>query len=448
MKTTIQLLLCLLVGLGAGIGLNWLMRPRVDVGQELSLIRQEIKASKMRDAAASATPVPSDVGQTLSSIREELKALKMRDATDVGQEISQLRQELKAGKVQEAPDASRALVLVRDYLQAGKMQDAYDALLAAMRMNPADYAVFQACLQFVAKATKENSEEDMALATDIHERAATLIPFLPLILLSEARQAHTDAGEALFPVKKQAKAEDPFADSEMLLSAAKQSDTPSAARATLLHEVESELNSQVRRVASTPDQSQEDQASFWKRWKSVREDYDSAQKEVLAALYQDDCRPRLLDWRKRVADFKAHSADCPVDKIYAANTEIVDLVEDGTRISRDLAPYLEAAVTPAITDNGTEQERLDRQLMQLAQLREWNYNRWVLDRIAKVKESSGKPFDKIKSLVGIDETRLAPYTLQQFTAAWQDQFDKCEESDTVHEKVEATKLRILRGMGK
>ena len=341
-------------------------------------------------------------------------------------------------------DASHELALVSEYLKMGKMQDAYDALLAAMRVKPSDYDVFQASLKFVETATKVNTDEAITLATDIHERAANIIPFLPLTRLKEARQAHTVAGEALFPIGKQSKADDPFAETEMLLAAITQPDMPSAARASLLREVEGELNSQVRRIASMPVKSPEFQTFFWDRWKSVRAKYDSVQKEVLDALYQDDCRLRLLDWRKKVADFNANRADCLIDKITATNTEIIALMDEGTRIYRDLTPYLEAAVESAIKDNGIDKATIDRQLMQLSQLREWNYNRWVLDRIAKVQESGGKPFDRLKSLLEIDETRLSPYAGQQFADIWKKLFDDCQEN----EKVEATKLRMLQGKGK
>ena len=137
-------------------------------------------------------------------------------------------------------------------------------------------------------------------------------------------------------------------------------------------------------------------------------------------------------------DFQKKGTSAGLDEVKKANNEILALVLEGQRASRDLAPYLEGGVEAAIKDE--KEDGLDKRLTRLARLREWNYNRWALDHTEKVEQSGGAAIERLKSLAAIDETRLAPYVGQRFTDTWKKLFDKCSED----EKVEATKLRILK----
>ncbi len=143
-------------------------------------------------------------------------------------------------------NASAELAAAKSHLDAGEMQNAYDALLAAMRVAPGDEKVFDTSLDFVRKAGKDANDEAIPLAQDIHQRAANLIPFLPLARLKDARAAHTQAGDELFAGKKASNPEDPLAEAESLLTAARRDNLPNFARARLLHEVEAELGGQAR----------------------------------------------------------------------------------------------------------------------------------------------------------------------------------------------------------
>src|SRR5262249_21984776 len=163
-------------------------------------------------------------------------------------------------------------------------------LLAAMRVAPGDEKVFDTSLEFVRKAVNDANDEDMPLAQDVHQRAANLIPFLPLARLKEARTAHTKAGDELFAGKKATRPDDPLTEADSLLTAARRANLPNFARARLLHEVEAELGSQARRVASTAMKPR-DEERFWNRWKAVKDRYEEAQRGVLIALYQEDCKP-------------------------------------------------------------------------------------------------------------------------------------------------------------
>jgi hypothetical protein len=334
-------------------------------------------------------------------------------------------------------DASAELAVASAHLNAGELQDAYDALLAAMRVAPTDEKVFDASLDFVRKAGKDGDDEAIPLAQDVHQRAANLIPFLPLARLKDARVAHTQAGDEVFASKRAANPEDPLAEAENLLTAARRASLPNFARARLLHEVEAELGSQARRVASTT-MKPKDEENFWNRWKGVKDSYEDAQKDVLTALYQQECRPRIQAWAKKVDEFNKQRASASLDEIHRANEELLALVVEGQRISRDLTPYLEGGVDAAGKDN--QEVGPDRHLNRLAQLREWNYNRWALNRAEKVEQSGGSALDKLRSLSVIDETRLAPYVGQRFTEVWKKFFEECSKDD----KVEATKARILR----
>lgn len=334
-------------------------------------------------------------------------------------------------------EASAELAAAKSHLDAGETQNAYDALLAAMRVAPGDEKVFDTSLEFVRKAGKDANDEAVPLAQDIHQRAASLIPFLPLGRLKEARTAHTQAGDEIFSGKKAGNPEDPLAEADNLLTAARRANLPNFARARLLHEVEAELGSQARRVASTA-MKPKDEESFWNRWKALKNRYEDAQKDVLAALYREDCKPRIMIWSKKVDEFKKQWARAGLDEIHRANEEILALVVEGQRISRDLTPYLEGGVEAAIKDN--QDGGPDKHLNRLAQLREWNYNRWALDRVDKVEQSGGSALNKLRSLAVVDEARLAPYVGQRFTEVWKKLFEDCSKDD----KVEATKLRILR----
>lgn len=332
---------------------------------------------------------------------------------------------------------AEALAAVKSYLDASEFYNAYDALLVAMRLAPGDKQVFDASLEFVRKAVaiKDSNEEAILLAQDIHQRAANLLPFLALKQIKEARAAHTKAGDELYSSKKGTNPESPFAEAERLLTAARKASFPASARARLLHEVEAELNSQARRVASTT-MKPEDENKFWEEWKKLKGRYEEAQKAVLAALYEHDLQPRVQAWVTKVKEFNEQRAEPGLDEINQVNNEIYILVTEGQRLSRDLTPYVEGGVEAAIKDNQGCDEHFNR----LARLREWNYNRWALDRVDKVEKSGGSALDKLKSLAVIDETRLSPYVLQRFTTVWNKFFNELSEDD----KVEATKLRILR----
>jgi hypothetical protein len=136
------------------------------------------------------------------------------------------------------------------HLAAGETQDAYDTLLFAMRIAPSDERVFSASLEFVRQAARLNSDESLALAEDIHERAANLIPFLPLSRLSSARVEHGEAGKSLVPDQKATNQDDSLAEPETLLKAAIDPHLPSFVRNRLLRDAEVELGGHAVRVVS------------------------------------------------------------------------------------------------------------------------------------------------------------------------------------------------------
>jgi hypothetical protein len=332
--------------------------------------------------------------------------------------------------------AQEAIALVIQQLQAGEVQYAYDALLAAMRIAPTNQAVFQASLNFIRKASATGNEDSILLADDVHERAANLIPFLPLSQLEKARKDHAAVGNTLHPPTQVANQDSPLAEAERLLDAVNVHQ-PSFVRARLLREVETELGKQSTRFASSQTPTN-DQERFWKRWKTAKDRYDKAESALLVNLYQETCQPQIRAWLKKVKDFNKEFADVDLEKIHQANSRILDLISEGQRIARDLAPYLEAGVPAALQVN--EQEGFDDHLVRLSQLREWNYNRWALDRVERVEQSGGDNLARLKSLAVIDESRLAPYVGQRLADVWKKFFDECSKDD----KVEATKIRILR----
>ncbi len=360
---------------------------------------------------------------------EEHEASRSSDSKKLDELLKQLSVEAKS------PAAE--LAAVDAHVNAGEMQAAYDALLAAMRIAPGDDRIFEASLEFVEAARQNGNDDTMTLALDIHQRAASLIPFLPLTSLQDARSKHVASGDELFATQADASAGDALAEAEDLLAAAGQHGLPGFARARLLSEVEAELGAQAR-VVATSNFPIEEAESFWKHWKAVKTRYEELQREALSVLYEEDCGPRLRTWSKRVDEFNKKRANTSLDEIHQTNDEILALLVEGQRISRDIAPYFEAGVEAAAKDN--QGSGPDKHLAGLAQLREWNYNRWALDRVEKVEQSGGTAFEKLKSLSAIDDARLAPFVGQRFSEVWKMFFDACSKD----EQVEATKFRILR----
>ena len=321
------------------------------------------------------------------------------------------------GTQSQTDGVQAALALSEEQLDAGQMQGAYDALLTAMRIAPGDQRVFDASLEFTRKASQADSDEAIPLAQDVHQRAAGLIPFLPLLRLKAARQAHTQLGDELFSNKAGSASEDPLSEAEAMLKAAQQPGLPNLAKTRLLNDVEAELGGEARWAAQTARKPPE-AAAFWKRWQGIKDSYDQVQKELLAAMYQEDCKPRIDAWHKQVDDLAQRSANVSLDQIHQASEEIVALVKQGQRLARDLVPYSEGGVPAAMKEEKDE----------------------GLDRIDQVAVAAGTPIEKLKSLAVIDESRLAPYVGEHFTEVWKKSFDASSKDD----QVQATKLRILR----
>jgi hypothetical protein len=117
---------------------------------------------------------------------------------------------------------------------------------------------------------------------------------------------------------------------------------------------------------------------------------------------------------------------------------IRDLVTQGQRLEREFSSYLEGGVEAATKETG--RDALSRRIVQLSELREWNYNRWALTQVTQVEGNGTAGFESIKVLAAIDETRLSAYVGQRLAEAWKKAFDACSSED----KVEATKLRVRR----
>jgi hypothetical protein len=336
------------------------------------------------------------------------------------------------------PDGlENALIAENQHLAAKRIQDAYDTLLFAMRIAPTDQRVFATSLEFVRQAARINSDESLALAEDIHERTANLIPFLPLSRLSEARVEHCEAGKSLFPPQRANKPDDPLADPESLLKASLDAHLPSFVRSRLLHDAEAELGGlAVRAVAVQMNSDHRDH--FWERWQSVKNRYDEAQAAYLACVYQEECNPKIEAWLKKADDLKAQATRDDVEQTSQFDQRILDLLADGQRLERDVAAYVEGGIEAAI--KGNPRDALSKRLTQLSELRDWNYNRWALARVDQIEANSGGALESLKSLTALDETRLSPYVGQRFAEVWKKNFDGCTKDG----KVEATKARILR----
>jgi hypothetical protein len=340
----------------------------------------------------------------------------------------------------EAPKADgvqNALALENRSLAAGEMQDAYDALLAAMRIAPGDDRVFAASLEFVQQAVRTNNDDSLALAEDIHQRAANLIPFLPLSRLKSARAEHAELAKSLFPTKPPTKPDDPLAEADALLKAALDAQLPTFVRSRLVHDAELELGNQGSRAAvlqKRPDQ----QRHFWARWGSAKSRYDEAQSALLTNLYRENCQPRVGAWLKQATDLKAQATQESPQPTDQQSKRILELVTEGQRLERELSTYVEGGVEPATTD--AKRDELNKQIVQLSQLREWNYNRWALVEVEQVEESGTKGLDSLKILANIEESRLSAYVGQRLSEVWKKNFDECSKDD----KVTATQLKILR----
>ena len=357
-------------------------------------------------------------------------------ATNVICAVISCRNSARSG-IQEG-DAEPALAMFDQSLRAQDWLHTYDALLAAMRIAPSDQRVFDASLHFIRTAASANHDDALGLAQDVYQRGANLLPFLPPAKLKNARDAYEKIGDELFPSTKTSGKEDPLSDARELLKSAAGSDVPASARTHMLQEAEAELGNQARRIVALPPSKDKD--TTWSNWNEVKQRLDNAQKELLALVYQQDCKPRIAAWRTKEAALMQEALKAKVEDMQRVNDQIVALIVEGQRVSRDFTPFAEAGVEAAVLDSRDEALNLDTPLTALAQLREWNYNRWALDWIGKVEGSSGTELDRLRSLSKIDDTRLAPFTAQRFAECWKKLFDKCSQPDMV----EATKFRILR----
>jgi hypothetical protein len=341
------------------------------------------------------------------------------------------------GAERHVDSVSSALDLENRALAAGETQGAYDALLASMRIAPDDEKVFDASLAFVQQATRSTNDDAFALAEDIHERAANLIPFLPVSRLKSARARHTELAKNLFPTKPTKKPDDPFADSEALLTGALDPHLPTFVRNRLLHDAELELGNQATRIAVLPKASQ-DQDRFWSHWKTAKSRYDEAQSALLSSLYREDCQPRMHAWVKTADGILAEAPKEDPGPTDQQSERIRDLVAQGQRLERELSSYVEGGVEAATKETG--RDALSRRIVQLSELREWNYNRWALTQVTQVEGNGTAGFESLRVLAPIDETRLSAYVGQRLAEAWKKAFDACSTED----KVEATKLRVRR----
>jgi len=332
-------------------------------------------------------------------------------------------------------EARDELNAAQEHLRKGEFQDAHDALLAAMRVAPGAKEVFDTCMEFISKATASDNDEAILLAQDLYQRAENMIPFLP-------RQQRRAARERLAQIRKQffgnkgltEPPDEPFAGAEQLLKAIDSVPFPGDA-ARLLQDVEAELNAELRRAVSKGVQDDR----FWERWKQVKERYHEAQNKVLTRLYKQYQENNIDPWMDKVRKIYEESQNADLAKVNRINENIYELQIQGQQISRELVAYVEANVA----DAKKVSEEVMADLQKLSRIREWNYNRWTLDRIDKVEKSQAPPLESLKSLSEIDENRLAPYVLTCYDEAWKKFFDQCKTED----KKEATKYRILRDFG-
>jgi hypothetical protein len=337
-----------------------------------------------------------------------------------------------------ADGVSAALDLENRALAADQMQNAYDTLLAAMRIAPDDERVFDASLAFVQQAMRTSNDDTLLLAEDIYERAANLIPFLPLSRLKAARAQHTELSKNLFPAKPTQKPDDPFAETAILLKGALDPHLPSFVRNRLLHDAELELGNQAARIAVLKKTSK-DQELFWSHWKSAKRRYDEAQSALLASLYREDCQPRIDAWLKTADGLLAEAPKEDPEPTDQQSERIRELVTQGQRLEREYSSYVEGGVETATKEAG--RDSLSKRIVQLSQLREWNYNRWALARVTQVEGSGTTGLDSLKVLASVDEARLSAYVGQRLAEAWKKAFEACSKEE---DKVEATKLRVLR----
>lgn len=335
-------------------------------------------------------------------------------------------------------EARDELNAAQEHLRKGEFQDAHDALLAAMRVAPGAKEVFDTCMEFISKATTSDNDEATLLAQDLYQRAENMIPFLPRQQRRAARERLAEIRKQFFGNKGQPEPPDePFAPAEQLLKAIDSviDSVPPGDAARLLQDVEAELNAELRRAVSKGRQDY----WFWKRWEEVKERYHKAQNEVLTRLYKRYRKNNIDPWMNDVEQIYKESQNADLAKVNRINENIYELQIQGQQISRELVAYVEANVA----DAKKVSEEVMAKLQKLSRMREWNYNRWTLDRIDKVEKSQAPPLESLKSLSEIDENRLAPYVLMRYNEAWKKFFDQCKTED----KVEATKYRILRDFG-
>ena len=87
-----------------------------------------------------------------------------------------------------------------EYLKKQEFDQAYEFLLASLRSNPSDPAVFAAVVDFVSGTAKNSDPKVEALSQDLYRRADLLVTYQPLDSLISARQQYLKLGEAFADV--------------------------------------------------------------------------------------------------------------------------------------------------------------------------------------------------------------------------------------------------------
>ncbi len=334
-----------------------------------------------------------------------------------------------------------------EHLKKQEFPQAYEFLLASLRLDPSDPAVFAAVADFINATAKHPEPKVEDLAQDLYRRADLLVTYQPLDSLIAARNQYLKLGEQ-FPnagtargssASDTASPSDPFAEIQKSIERAKDTkDTsvPLAVRTRILEHARNELNALAEQAAMK--EMEPLPADFWKRFSAIEGSVEKAETAVLEGLFSER-RKAIEGWITGPCAKALESARSPeVKDVPSVSDRLSEEIQAGIRHQSALAPFAESGISGARELQLKVQETVDL----LDRTKDWLYNQQAIRRIEYAKQSHEmSSMDKLKYLVVIREERLVPYIAKQFNDVWEIAFNDCK---TEKDKLEALKLRGTR----
>ncbi|MGE0535158.1 MAG: hypothetical protein AB7O68_09295 [Pirellulales bacterium] len=354
--------------------------------------------------------------------------------------VNELRHISSDEKNRAAEEARKLLEMADKQTAAKQFVKAQDSVLAALRLDPTNPAVFKGALNVIQSVATATEPEGIETANDLFSQLGGAIPFQPVTELEAARQEYSRAGEQLAEKLAVPDKPDLFNEFHSLFSAARQAGIPTTVRLQLLQLTRSELESVATSLAV--ESATATSGHSWDDWNTAMEELERAETDALVQHYKETLQGPLTSWRDVDAKSLAKEAKKhPPDPVQFLK-KLEESLAKGYRLRADATPYLEAKIAEAVSDVKSSLPSLDTRLADLEACRLWRQNNDALDVITKVAASNKPPLEKCRQLAKVHEEVLEPWVRQRLQVEWDKAFNELDENG----KVTAVQLRVTRGL--